>query len=231
MTNAASPIRYSPAQIGLGIFILWQIIFLAGANIFALIPHGSPDEGELTDSRYNPGPDKTAGLAQTAIDLVGGTFDRWGFVTGQVQAWWLFAPDVPKQATFPAVELIWDTPPHRVALRSPFEPQDPHTYFKMPGSGDRLFHYESRLGLLMVCWDKDLVTEHAAEWRDIVENRVRRQWRSIRAYFSWRVRKFLEENPDSPKPDEAILRIRIYRSPLPDQPLKWEGPMDEPLAR
>src|SRR5438876_11086356 len=93
MTETLSARRYSVAQIALGLLIVWQLIFLPASNLLGLIPHGATDDGELTDSRYNPGPDTGSSLVQKAIDLAGNTVDRWGFATGQVQAWWLFAPD------------------------------------------------------------------------------------------------------------------------------------------
>jgi hypothetical protein len=247
MTDASSARRYSVAQIALGLFIVWQLVFLAGSNLLAFFPHGAVAEGELSDSRFGPESDKSSGLAQEVVDCAGEVADRWGFLTGQVQAWWLFAPDFPKQATFPAVELRWEdtesdpksptdsSTTDRISpvfLRSRLEPGDPHGYFKLPGGGDRLFHYESRLGLIMLGWDKDLVRRYPKEWREAVENRVRRQWKSIRAYLRWRILEFQEEHPDLPQPSQATLHIRIFRSPVPRQyPIEWEGPFDLPLAR
>src|SRR5262249_27578516 len=194
MTDTPLARRYAAAQIVLGLFIVGQLIFLASSNILGLFPHGEPSDGELSDSRNCSGSEKFGGLIQSAIDVAGNVADRWGFLTGQVQAWWLFAPDFPKQATFPAVELIWvdqnraadaartgEPSAHSpVLLLSMLEPGNPHRYFKAPGSSDRLFHYEARLGLIMLFWDEDLVNRFPAEWREAVLNRVRRQWKSIR---------------------------------------------------
>ena len=241
MADLPSLRRHSIAQVALGLFVVSQLVFLATANLLAFFPHGAASEGELSDSRNSAGSAGNTGPIQAVIDVVGEAADRWGFLTGQVQAWWLFAPDFPTKATFPLVELGWDDTPAastsgpnslpRVLLRSSLEPRDPHAYFKAPGSGDRLFHYESRLGLIMLCWDKDVTTRFPNEWREAVEDRVRRQWKSIRAYLRWRTLQFHEQYPELPLPSEAVLRIRVFKTPSPGHPIEWDGPYDLPLAR
>jgi hypothetical protein len=238
MAVIPSPRRYSLAQIALGLFITWQLLFLGLSNLLAFFPHETEAEGELSDSRHSM-PVGNSGPIQEVINVAGQVADRWGFLTGQVQAWWLFAPSFPTQATFPAVEFRWQgaigpttTSPTSVRLLSSFEPLDPHTYFKWPGSRDRLFHYEARLGLIMLYWDKEIPLRYPEEWRAAMLERVRRQWKSIRAYLRWRLQDFQQKNPDLPSPTEAILHIRVFRSPVPGQnPVDWDGPYDLPLAR
>jgi len=119
-----------------------------------------------------------------------------------------------------------------VLLLSSFEPEEPRSYFKLPGSGDRLFHYEGRLGLIMIYWDPDMPKRFPNEWREAVKDRVHRQWKSIRAYLRWRVLQYLTEHPELPPPTQAILRIRIFRTPEPgQQTVAWGEPIDLALAR
>src|SRR5215471_12610337 len=93
--DAASE-RPTVAQILLGIFITWQLVFLPATNYVALLPHGEPEEGELSDSRSAPDQTGEADAVQKGINLAAKITDTWSFLTGQVQAWWLFAPDVPR---------------------------------------------------------------------------------------------------------------------------------------
>jgi len=229
-------------QVLLGLFVVWQFCFLLAGNFIAFFPHGQAQEGELSDSRAMPPGQEEQGPFQNVIETVAKATDFWSQSTGQAQAWWLFAPSFPKESTFPVVELRWDDgasstsasasaiPPAR--LGSVIEPSDPQHYFRPPGSFDRLFHYEIRLGLIFWGWSAESLQEHPDLWREAVENRVRRQWKSMRAYLRWRVGRFQSEHPDLPPPRQALLLIRLYRTPKPGQePPKWDGPIELPLAR
>ena len=265
MDVAVAP-RPTIAQVILGLFISWQLLFMPAANYLAFFPHGQAEEGELSDSRRAPDQTGGATAVQKAINFAASITDAWTFLTGQVQAWWLFAPDVPKAATFPVVELRWDDdaesaqsvasflaplaavdgvecatlwcgfPPAQsippVRLRTILEPNDPQSYFRPLSSFDRLFHYEVRLGLVLVNWNEQALAENPEAWRAAFQQRVRRQWRSIRAYLRWYVQHFQHQHPELPSPQQAILWMRIYQSPEPGQPtVHWRGPVEQPLAR
>src|SRR5437868_7116679 len=132
--------RRTFGQYLLGAFVVWQFAFLFASNIVAFFPHGVPEEGELSDSRSGPAMEADCRPVQRVIDGTSFITDRWAHVTGQVQAWWLFAPSFPKRATFPVVELRWDDTDNRsrsgavevsyppVRLRSVVEPDNPQSY-------------------------------------------------------------------------------------------------------
>src|SRR5262249_2798554 len=79
-------------------------------------------------------------------------------------------------------------------------------------------------------WNEQTLAENPDFWRATIQDRVRRQWRSIRAYLRWYVQHFEQENPGQPSPKQAILLIRIYPIPEPGSPLQ-EVPLEQPLAR
>jgi hypothetical protein len=263
--DAAAAHRPTLAQVLLGLFISWQFVFLPAANYLAFFPHGQAEEGELSDSRSAPS-QADAGPVQSAINLAAGITDAWAHLTGQAQAWWLFAPDVPRSATFPIVELRWDDAVESipcmasltaslaatsgiqdailwsglcpapalspVRLRTVLEPSDPRRYFRPQSSFDRLFHYETRLGLIASNCNKQTLAENTELWRSAFKERVRRQWRSMRAYLRWYVHHFQQEHPEAPPPKQAILIIRIYPIPEPGQvSVEWPAPWEQPLAR
>src|SRR5438132_11209940 len=225
-------------QVLLGLFISWQLLFLPAANYLALVPHGQPEEGELSDSRRGADQTAGAGALQKAINFAAGVTDAWACLTGQVQAWWLFAPDVPSTATFPVVELRWDDDADPAAFISPvrlrtiLEPDDSQAYFRPPSSFDRLFHYEARLGLIVSNWSEQSFAENSELWRSAIKDRVRRQWRSIRAYLRWYVQYWQQAHAGLPPPKQVILLIHMYQTPGPGEgTLVWRGPVEQPLAR
>ena len=237
MENALTR-RPTVAQVLVGVFILWQIGYMVTANIVGFSPSAEQEKGELSNN--DSGDTQELSSGQKAIAAVHSFTERYAYLTGQTQAWWLFAPEVPKQATFPVVELRWNDPKdpdtavqHQpVRLQSTLEPQDPDSYFRPPGSFDRLFHYEVRLGLVFTGWNRDSVTAHPEEWLNLVQERVMGQANSIRAYLRWRTQQYLREHPDLPGPRQVVLYIHIYKTPQPGlDPRDREGPSEQALAR
>jgi hypothetical protein len=161
--------------------------------------------------------------------------DCWSQLTGQYQMWWLFAPDCPRNATFPVVELRWDDQTVErspVVLRSSLEPASTAAYFHPPDSTDRLLHYEAYLGLLPAYWNDPTEPDDLKSWQKLLSDIVRSQWKSMRAYLRWRTADFLAHHPELPPPDEVRLLIRIYpTSAAGDTSINRPGPRDLPLAR
>ena len=67
MATAAQ--RPTVAQLVLGLFISWQLLFLPAANYLAFFPHGQAEEGELSDSRRDADQTAGAGALQKAINF------------------------------------------------------------------------------------------------------------------------------------------------------------------
>ncbi|MDX1947685.1 MAG: hypothetical protein SFU86_19965 [Pirellulaceae bacterium] len=212
----------------MGTFIVWQLIFIPLANLLDFYPHRALRMDELTDLREVPPESVQVPVAVHALSAV---TDRWAQLTGQQQMWWLFAPQFPPQATFAAVELRWpDREP--VLLRSSLEPADTSSYFRPPGSGDRLFQYEMHLGLGLVFWNPATAEPEAVIWRKHFADLVRMQWKSMRAYLRWKTKRYLAANPNLLPPSEAILLMRIYRTPQPGEPLdEPRQPFSQAVAR
>src|SRR5947208_11851195 len=99
----AMPERVAWRSYVLGLFILFQLVYLPAANFIKLIPLRLPESnGELDDDIQLRGHDLIEPL-QTAADAAGTAFVRWGEWTGQAQGWSLFAPIVGHQASLPEV--------------------------------------------------------------------------------------------------------------------------------
>ena len=215
-----------------GLFVAWQLIFLVASNGLIFLPLAEAEQGELTDSR-GPMPGETPDHRLDFVKTINLSLQTYAHATGQIQAWWLFAPTFPPDATFTLVTLHWNDGQFAdVDLHSDQEPQDPKFYVRLPGSNDRLFHYEMRLGLVGAFLDEKLLQEKPDEWTDLFKERVGRQWKSMRAYLRWRTESYLKAHPELPMPDVVTLSLRAYRTPEPGKlPPEWTPPLQQPLAR
>ncbi|MFN4261822.1 MAG: hypothetical protein ACK4RK_21280 [Gemmataceae bacterium] len=101
------------AQVVLGLFIVWQLIFLIGGNLGGVLDRYRLDWQEphwmaAVAPRWVAGEEHF----HDASEMFNGITRRWGELTGQPQNWSLFAPNVAAVSPFPAVELRWDDDPH-----------------------------------------------------------------------------------------------------------------------
>ncbi len=106
--------QVSGAQVLLGIFVLWQIFFLAGGNLIELADSARddlPKDVAPAVEQVVPGWPEKKGHVHDLTELAGKATTRWGQVTGQLQGWQLFAPDIRRHSVFPAVVLRWDDDP------------------------------------------------------------------------------------------------------------------------
>jgi hypothetical protein len=231
MTPCSSNPKPTLAQVGLGLFILWQIIFMIGANAMGVVPHGFPEEDELSDNRAVAIDSTDRAPGQRLLDATAEVMDAWAQSTGQIQAWGLFAPTFPVTALFPLVELRWDDQNPPVRLASFVEPENPLAYFRPPGSGDRLFHYEARISLIFAAWTPESFTSFAADWRAAMAQRIRRQWKSMQAYMRWQAANYQRRHPELPPPREVLLFVRIFHTPAFGEPLIWPSAGEVCVAR
>jgi hypothetical protein len=216
-----------------GLFVTWQLLFLVLVNLLAFLPLAEADDDELTDARAGSTRTDEQAERHKALEFINDGLLTYARATGQIQAWWLFAPSFPEESTFPLVTLHWAQGQQKdVRLYCSQEPEDPTYYVRLPGSRDRLFHYEMRLGLVDIGLRDETLEQYRPIWRDVYQTRVRRQWKSIRAYVRWRAETFAKEHPDLRSPDEITLAFRVYPTPAHNiSPLKWEAPLELPLAR
>jgi hypothetical protein len=202
----------------LGLFILFQLVYLPIANLIKLVPLGIPEStGELNDDIQLRGQAFVAPV-QAVADAAGTGFARWGELTGQAQGWSLFAPVFGHQAALPVVEL------YQIRLRSQFVPADANYYFRAPSSACRLFNFEYRLALLYWNWDSLSYWDRRGEYAKSTELRVRRQNRSMLAYMRWKMDRFLSANPLQGAPARVALLAEIIPSPPMNDPWAMREP-------
>jgi hypothetical protein len=197
-------------RVALGLFILFQLVYLPAANIIKLVPLRLPEcKGELNDDIQLRGK-KFIEPVQVVADAVGAAFERWGELTGQRQGWSLFAPHFGHQASLPVVSWPGKT------IASSFMPDDPNSYFRPPRTFGRLFNYEYRLGLLYWTWSEASYRDQPSRWRDAAIDRVRRQTRSMLAFMRWRVDHDRILNPAAGLPSEITITAQMIPPPAPE---------------
>jgi hypothetical protein len=103
------------ARFFLGLFILWQILFLISSNLLSLVAKAreywqDQDLVKTIVPEWSQAKGRIAAAEQSwsTIDT------RWSELTGQPQNWSLFAPNVTSIIPFVAVEFCWEDDPHSV---------------------------------------------------------------------------------------------------------------------
>jgi hypothetical protein len=115
-TNA--PPSPPPAPTGppllLGIFIVGQLVFLTAINLVDMARDARdelPRDTATAIERVVPGWTKQSGHAHDLTEQVYNVAKRWSQVSGQLQGWSLFAPNIGRHCVFPSVLLLWDEEP------------------------------------------------------------------------------------------------------------------------
>jgi hypothetical protein len=225
----------------LGLFILWQLLFLLGYNLLDLARETRtklPERLEEAVEAAAPGWTRKEGPAHETVEKVMTILKHYEQATGQPQRWSLFAPDVAEDVTFPAVEMRWEEPgakealaPEPEVLRSANEPEDLHRYMRL--GNFRLRRYETNVGVVLTPHADETEEEMKARWRAGIQNYLRKDWDTVRAYLRWRWQAYVREYPDRPEPRMVILLVRRYHIPAARRRAEadWEGPYVEPVAR
>jgi hypothetical protein len=122
---SAAPTFAGPRLL-LGVFIVWQLLFLLlvnGLELVNSIRDDMPKDLGAALDRAVPGWPNKKGHIHDLTELMEKLAGRWASLTGQTQGWSLFAPDVRRHCIFPAALLRWDDDPLSAsALGRPLAP-------------------------------------------------------------------------------------------------------------
>jgi hypothetical protein len=104
----------SPRQVALGLFILFQLVFLVVSNFLGFFQWAAPEltgEPKKLANRIASRFAHEDGHGWAWCERLETDTRRWMQLTGQDQDWSLFAPSVSKVTGVPVVLLLWDEPP------------------------------------------------------------------------------------------------------------------------
>lgn len=228
-TDQPAAARPGWRSILLGLFVLFQVIYLPLANLLLLVPRDRPaPKAELDEWPQSEGLTNAPRWVRESINVAGTAADRWSEFSGQEQMWSLFA-EFGKQSIFPVVQCKYQEN-QAITLRPKNFPHNFDRYFHWPNFLSRLNGYDFLMGV--VYWHLTDASLHNRpdDWRQAVLERVRRQQRSLEAYFRFTLSLYRAKHPELPMPIEMILNIHMFPSP---QPGSTERPkaMVQPLAR
>ncbi|HKB34831.1 MAG TPA: hypothetical protein VKD72_00150, partial [Gemmataceae bacterium] len=204
------------ARILLGMFVLWQMIFLPAYNgldqteairkrlseerreggtwwqVVTCVPGLEPlIEEWLNKSTNHDDKGRIGNLLREQRRVV----QWWAQTTGQEQGWGLFAPNAVDYSAFPSLELRWDdlergrAAHEPVVLASANQPRDRRRYLRF--GGFRLRRIDSQ-------FEVD-TTELSPEQ---IKGMVSEDSARIRAFLHWRLARFRREHPGLPPPTQ-----------------------------
>jgi hypothetical protein len=231
------------ARMLLGLFVLWQMVFLPAYNgldqteairkglsqerrqggtwwqVVTCVPGLEPLVEEwLNKSANHDDKGRIGNLLREQRRVV----QWWAQTTGQEQGWGLFAPNAVDYSAFPSLELRWDDPqqrhaPHElVVLASDNQPRDRRRYLRFGGS---------RLRRIDAQFEMDTAELSEQQLKGLVSEESER----IRAFLRWRLAHLRREHPDLPPPTQVILRVQTFGIPDPPGPRPWDWVENEPL--
>ncbi|MGD9645378.1 MAG: hypothetical protein AB7U73_06675 [Pirellulales bacterium] len=234
------------ANLALGLFVVWQLVFLLAANLAGVF-QGLPPEMvryEFADGAWRDSLDRTAALpngTSAAVDSSSGLrwlTDRWGEGTGQWQGWAMFAPEVPTSSYFLTTTLRWNddastSTPREIVLRSPCEPDDPKRYWIPALTTARRYNFEWRLALAIEIYQARQRADHSggdtAKSDAQLREWIARQAEPLRAYARVRLTEWLAEHAEAQPPDEVVLSVGEFRR-VDDGPA-WQALPRQPIVR
>jgi hypothetical protein len=218
MSRLARTVRTAARGV-LGLFVVWQLLFLLSSNLLSV------EDAIRAALRKSPPAQRVApdlfdgkGSTHSALRIAERVTLRWAELTGQVQCWQLFAPDVADVIPFLAVELHWEDGRPPVLLLSENEPAGPDRFVRV--GHFRLRRYETTLDLAPPPGGTPF-DPRGEDWASAVEQHVRAEAGPMLAYLRWRVAEFQRRRPELPPPTQVVLCVRLYRVPPPPGPVPW----------
>lgn len=213
------PPKAGPLPWLVGLFALWQIVFIPLANAWEWLPRRPTPADDYpersTTQRWGRFTDSD--FVQGASERAGDVFAFWAELTGQDQGWNMFTPDFPPHTVVPVAELRFaDGTAARVESRfSPAAPERPG--MRWPLIHDREFNYEANITMMGWHATPEAVANRPDHWRGLPE-RVRENQELISHWLKWKANVYRRANPDAPAPTEVVLVFRYIPTPLPDDP-------------
>lgn len=201
-----------------GAFVVVQLVFLCAANAFFML-----------NRLYQRDADEPASLLSETAAILPRLTRPYAELTGQLQGWSLFAPNVPHRAAFVSTELRWHDGRREWAESTTDMPDV--TRFSRPLGEGRLMQYDLHLRLLPLTWSPQAAQDNPAEWRRHTIEEVRIRQHALLAYLRWRLGQYHEHHAEAAPPDELVLWARLYDLPAPGQEGQWSEPRLVPLGR
>jgi hypothetical protein len=228
MTEPPPPARRGLA-VAVGLFALWQLVFLPAANLIDFVPRrpAPSDVDPVMDMYQVRGTFTSFEPLQRTAELAGDALDFWSEVTGQDQGWMLFAGGNPPYSLFQAVELHFAYG-EVVEIRSRFEPTDLRNPApRAPLVHDRFFNFEAQFPNPGWYCSPESVERFPEVWSRELPKAARDGCPQILVWLRWHVAEYRKAHPERGTPTVVVLKHRYIRTPLPGEPREWTKPIEE----
>lgn len=209
------PILHRGCQIGLGLFVVWQLFYLTIANsleTLEIVAHRFPTTSEAINKTLDEcragSESRPLGPLSSLIFVV----DKYGQLTEQPQRWSLFAPNISDQSSFLAYEFRWhgekEGEVESVWLLSDDEPRDSSAYLRFLGS--RMRSLEQNLSIEFSFDSNESKRDAQERWASQIREKLAKDHDVLLAWSALRVQAFHEDYPDTPIPDEVVIHVRGF---------------------
>jgi hypothetical protein len=192
----------------LGLFIVFQIVFLIGMNVIQFIPRGRVQniQGEYFGDPQIEGQFTSNKVLQGTVNTVGTVFDRYSESTGQFQYWKMFCPKLPTYSIFPRVEVEFENG-EKQYIDSVF--YKPETTIRLPVLDYHPHHFESAIVSGMWNFTPDIIDKDPQSAKEFYEI-----WAHARPKtLPYLIEKAVAKSDPTKKPIRATLLLR-YTSKL-----------------
>lgn len=193
----------------LGLFVLWQLFYLPASNLMHFVPVRRPTGGgEYLLDLQREGQWTNQPVLQNASDGLVGLFDRYAEVSGQVQFWKLFTPELPPETMY-LVARIHRADGSVTDVRSEFEPDPYQPTVRLPRSALRSFHFEAQTGVGVWHHSPEWIAADAERWKAGIAIWVDARPKTIEVLLRRRLEADRERNPGAPDAEHVDLIARF----------------------
>jgi hypothetical protein len=198
----------------LGLFVTWQLVYLPAANLFQFFPlRVRADSGDLPLSLQQVGRFTDDDGLQSFADAAGAGLTRYAELSGQIQGWRLFTPELPPTTIVLIGRFEW-ADGRSAEFVSPVAPPESPVIFRLPRRDLRAFHFEACLGLgpwavspHLLTRDPDAVSSLTLGW---AAERPRSVRTTMRDYWT----RYRSEYPIESEPCSITLITRQIAKPV-----------------
>ncbi|MEM6688765.1 MAG: hypothetical protein AAF664_05010 [Planctomycetota bacterium] len=201
----------------LGGFIIWQLGYLAIANVMETTPvvvRRWPETHQQVTNLIDQSRSEESSLNQSISSRVMQAVYRWGDRTAQPQRWSLFAPNIANQSGFLALELRWEGVDESSWWYSENEPLDPGSYWR--ATGNRFHNVEQNLRITFAVAEAESDADARKRWSDEIKRKLETHCDVMMAWMRIRLNDFHDAYPDVAVPDEVTLHCRGFQIRVPD---------------
>ena len=216
----------------LGLFVAWQLVYLPAANLVQFVPlRVRADPGDVPLSMQTVGRFTDDDRLQSLADTAGAGFSRYAEVSGQVQFWKLFTPELPPTTIVLVTRIEW-ADGRTAEVVSPSAPPDNLPAFRLPRWNLRPFHMDVSVGLgPWAVPPERAIREHDAA-RELTVDWAAARTRSARIVMRHHWTIYQAEHSNEPDPVSLTLVTRFHRKPgLRDPRSTTARVTDRPFVR